>query len=119
MKYLLPSTRTKISRLFASALVLAPITFLSTFDTAPNTNRYRFMILWPWEEHKLVQTSKENVETVIGSEALVPPDDPRTLMFEQVCHRLWQQGIQYDDQNNEIKEPTVYLIDNDELLDGV
>ncbi|CAG8519422.1 6859_t:CDS:2 [Scutellospora calospora] len=119
-KFLLPSTRTKISKFFASILILPPIIFLSTFDTAPNTNRYRFMILWPWEEQKLVQISKENVETVIGSEALVPSDDPRTQMFEQICHRLWKQGVIEKYKNNVmIKEPIVYLIDNEELLDGV
>ncbi|KAF0395947.1 peptidase m48 [Gigaspora margarita] len=118
-KYLLPSTRTKISKLFASVLILTPITFLSTFDTAPNTNRHRFMILWPWEEKELVQKAKESVEMVIGSEALIPSDDPRTQLLEQVCHQLWQQGISEKDKNNGIKEPTVYLIDNEELLDGV
>ncbi|CAG8470947.1 27944_t:CDS:2 [Dentiscutata erythropus] len=118
-KYLLPSTRNKISKLFASALILTPIPFLSTFDIAPNTNRHRFMILWPWEEQKLVQKAQENVEMVIGSETLIPSDDPRTQMFKQVCHRLWQHGISEDDRNNGIKEPTVYLIDNEEFLDGV
>ncbi|RIB03127.1 hypothetical protein C2G38_2123757 [Gigaspora rosea] len=77
------------------------------------------MILWPWEEQELVQKAKESVEMVIGSEALVPSDDPRTQLLEQVCHRLWQQGISEKDKNNGIKEPTVYLIDNEELLDGV
>src|SRR4051794_25119430 len=44
--------RTKISYSFGSALLMIPTALLFTSDTAPNTLRKRFMLLWPWEEQR-------------------------------------------------------------------
>ncbi|CAG8488962.1 1476_t:CDS:2 [Diversispora eburnea] len=60
-----------------STLILIPSLFLFSSDTTPNTKRHRFMILWPWEEKRLISKADECVEIVLGSESILPDDDPR------------------------------------------
>src|SRR5581483_2866489 len=111
-KALSPQLRTKISYSFGSALLIVPTAFLYTSDIAPNTSRKRFMLLWPWEERKLVRKASECVENVLESEEIIPENDVRNKLINHVLDRLW-------DNDFKLKKPTVYLIKNDEMLDGV
>ncbi|CAG8688527.1 2709_t:CDS:1 [Acaulospora morrowiae] len=115
-RILSPPTRTKITKYIGSALMTIPLMFMFSFNIAPNTQRYRFMILWSWEEKKLLNAANECVENVLGSESIVPDEDPRSQMVEHVINRLWRQGLK---KNEETPPPKVYLILNDETLDGL
>ncbi|CAG8440225.1 6315_t:CDS:1 [Funneliformis caledonium] len=117
-KTLSPPICTKLSYLFGSALLAVPTMFLFTSDTAPNTFRKRHMLLWPWEDQKLIRKANECVENVLTSEEIVSVNDVRYKLIEHIMNRLWENNndlIQKDD----VKKPTFYLIKNDELLDGV
>ncbi|RIA99619.1 hypothetical protein C1645_746702 [Glomus cerebriforme] len=110
-----PQIRTKISYTLGSTLLTIPTIFLFTSDTAPNTFRKRFMLLWPWEEQKLINKANECVENVLGSEEIIPENDSRNKLMNHILDRLWKNNK----NNFNFKKPTIYLIKNDEMLDGV
>ncbi|CAI2170269.1 20248_t:CDS:2 [Funneliformis geosporum] len=113
-----PPICTKISYLFGSALLAVPAMYLFTSDTAPNTFRKRHMLLWPWEDQKLIHKANQCVENVLTSEEIISENDVRHKLIEHIMNRLWENNKNLV-QNDDIKKPTVYLIKNDDLLDGV
>ncbi|CAG8528889.1 6256_t:CDS:1 [Ambispora leptoticha] len=114
-----PSTRTKITKVLVSFLLAIPTIYFLTSETAPNTYRRRHMLLWPWERKKLEETSKNCVQQVKDSSNSVSIYDPRSQLVNHVCKRLWQNGVLEQDREFHSIEPKIYLIDDDDFLDGV
>ncbi|CAG8608233.1 6838_t:CDS:1 [Ambispora gerdemannii] len=114
-----PSTRTKITKAFVSFLFAIPTIYFLTSETAPNTYRRRHMLLWPWEQKKLEETSKKCVQQVKDSSDSLPISDPRSQLVNHVCARIWENGVLEQDREYHSTEPKIYLIDDDDLLDGV
>jgi hypothetical protein len=115
-KTLSPQIRSKITYSLGSALLTVPTIFLFTSDIAPNTYRKRFMLLWPWEEQKLINKANECVENVLGTEEIIPEDDNRSKLINHILDRIWKYN---NNINFNLKKPTIYLIKNDDILDGV
>ncbi|CAG8569574.1 5594_t:CDS:2 [Rhizophagus irregularis] len=115
-KTLSPQIRTKLTYSLGSTLLTVPTIFLFTSDIAPNTYRKRFMLLWPWEETKLIDKANECVENVLGSEEIIPENDNRSKLINHILDRIWKYNNKI---NFNFKKPTIYLIKNDDMLDGV
>ncbi|GBB91816.1 hypothetical protein RclHR1_01920020 [Rhizophagus clarus] len=116
-KTLSPQIRTKITYSLGSALLTIPTIFLFTSDVAPNTYRKRFMLLWPWEERKLINKANECVENVLGTEEIIPENDNRSKLVNHILDRIWESNN--NKINSDLKKPVIYLINNDDILDGV
>ncbi|CAB4434221.1 unnamed protein product [Rhizophagus irregularis] len=115
-KTLSPQIRTKLTYSLGSTLLTVPTIFLFTSDIAPNTYRKRFMLLWPWEETKLIDKANECVENVLGSEEIIPENDNRSKLINHILDRIWKYNNKI---NFNFKKPMIYLIKNDDMLDGV
>src|SRR6266540_2048131 len=100
---------------------MVPTVYFFTSDLAPNTFRKRHMLLWPWEERKLIDKANECVENVLESEEIIPENDIRHKLIEHIMNRLWENNVNLIQRNEKdfIKKPIVHLIKNDELLDGI
>ncbi|CAG8656040.1 8056_t:CDS:1, partial [Paraglomus occultum] len=112
-------TISRLTRSLVAIISVVPIGLALTSDTAPNTFRWRMMVLWPWEEKNLIASAKTCVREVIENSTLVMPDDPRSVMIDHICQRLWNEGVTMENKRLIEREPKVLLIHDDDVLDGV
>ncbi|CAG8558837.1 8921_t:CDS:1 [Paraglomus brasilianum] len=112
-------TLSRLTRSLVAIISVVPIGLALASDTAPNTFRWRMMVLWPWEEKDLIASAKTCVREVVENSTLVIPDDPRSMMIDRICQRLWNEGVTMENKRLIEREPKVLLIHDDDVLDGV
>ncbi|KAG9307814.1 hypothetical protein G9A89_023379 [Geosiphon pyriformis] len=118
-KFFHPSTTRNITKTLLSILLAFPVIYFFTSEITPNTDRRRHMLLWPWEKRELIKTAEKCVQEVIDSSINVPISDPLSQLVNNVCKNLWDNGVTVENRMKHLKEPTVHLISNDDILDGV